>query len=219
METKFQTSFIPKKPLVSDPRIAPKPKASASVLMVIAALLFVISVGGAIFSLAWEKVLIKEQENFRQDLAKMESKFPVADIENLKKINKKIDLSKKLLKNHLAIEEIFSIISQITVEDVRFNSFSFSSSAKESDGVNITLSGVAKNFYAIAYQSDVFGTSDKFGKNKVLKNPVISGVSEQENGNINFSFSATLNPDDIRFEKLLGANSATNNNTASSSTQ
>lgn len=215
METKFQTSFIPKKPLVSDQRIITN-NGGTSILMVIASILFLISVAGAIFTVVWINVLNKDREGYTKGLADMESKFPIADIENLRKINAKIDLSKQLLKNHLAIEEIFSIVSQLTTEEVRFNSFSFSAPAKDTDGINITLSGVAKNYFAIAFQSDVFGSSDKYGSNKILKNPVVSGVNEQENGTISFGFSATLNPDDIRFQKLMKAN--TESSAASSTT-
>ncbi len=215
METKFQTSFIPKKPLVSDQRIVAV-RTGTSILMVIATLLFLISVAGAVFSVVWTNVLNKDQENYRKQLAGMESKFPIADIENLRKFNKKIDISKQLLKSHLAVEEIFAILSELTIEDVRFNSFSFSAPLKDGDGVTVTLSGVAKNFYAIAFQSDVFGTSDKYGKNKILKNPIISSVAEQENGTINFGFTATLNPDDLRFAKLMTVESTGDDTTASS---
>jgi hypothetical protein len=217
METKFQTSFIPKKPLVSDQRIVAV-RTGTSILMVIATLLFLISVAGAVFSVVWINVLNKDQENYRKQLAGMESKFPIADIENLRKFNKKIDISKQLLKNHLAVEEIFSILSQLTIEDVRFNSFSFSAPTKEGEGVVVTLGGVARNFYAIAFQSDVFGTSDKYGKNKVLKNPVISSVAEQENGTINFSFTAVLNTDDLKFAKTMTVDDTNEDTTVASST-
>jgi len=202
METKFQTSFIPKKPLISDSRI-PIARGGTNILMIIASILFIISIVGAVFSVLWINILNKDQKNYKDELAKMQDKFPIADIENLKAINKKIELSKKLLKNHMAVEEIFSIIGQLTSENVRFTSFTFTPPTKDADGVNITLNGIAKNYYSIAFQSDVFGQSSKFGTNKILKNPIVSSVSEQLNGTVNFGFNAVINPEDIRYYKIM----------------
>lgn len=216
METKFQTSFIPKKPLVSEKK-AIMVKGGTSILMIIATIIFLVSIASAVFSVVWANVLTKNQETYRQQLANMESRFPLADIEHLKKVNTKIDLGKKLLKNHLAVEEVFSILGQLTVEGVYFNSFTFSAPENNSGDINISLSGVAKNLFAIAYQSDIFGDSSKYGKNKILKNPVMSDVSESStDGTIGFSFSASINPNDLLFEKLLEPAEAVGENTTQS---
>ncbi len=219
METKFQTSFIPKKPLVPEHKVV-SARGGTSILMVIATIIFLASVAGAVFSVVWANVLTKNQDDYRSQLAMMEKRFPIAEIENLKKVNYKIDLSKKLLKNHLAVEEVFSILSQLTVENVRFNSFSFSAPAKDNEDITITLRGIAKNSFAIAYQSDIFGASEKYGMNKVLKNPVISNVVESsENGSVTFGFTADINPADILKQKLMQENMEINDTTSTSTTQ
>lgn len=210
MDTKFQTSFIPKRPLVSEQK-AIAVKAGTSILMVIGTILFLVSVAGAVFSVIWINVLNKDQESYKKQLVDSQKRFDIALIEELKKINTKIDLSKRLLKSHISAGEVFSIISQLTVENVRFNSFSFSAPAKEGDGVKMTLSGTARDPYAIAFQSDVFGESEKFGKNKVLKEPVMSDVSEIDNGGVKFSFSATINPEDLLYAKLMAPEAGLNN--------
>ena len=205
METKFQTSFIPKKPLISDPKIRSSRGAGTSVFMFIAIMIFVISIAGAVFSILWKNVLVNSQESYREQLAESEKRFNVALIEELKKANTKIDLSEQLLKNHLAVSEIFSIISKLTIEGVRFNSFDFIAPSKESEGIKITMRGIGNSFSSIAWQSDVFGKSAKFGTNKVLRNPVLSDLALDSNGNVGFTFSATLSPADISYEKLLEA--------------
>lgn len=204
METKFQTSFIPKRPLVSDNKIY-TPKGGTSVLMFVAILLFIASIAGAVFSILWKNVLIKSQENYKVQLAESEKRFNTTLIEELKKANTKIDLSKQLLKNHLAASEIFSIISKLTIEGVRFSSFDFSAPAKDSDGVKITMRGVGNSFSAIAFQSSVFGESQKYGTNKILKNPVLSDLNLDANGNVAFTFTSTINPSDISYDKVLEA--------------
>lgn len=204
METKFQTSFIPKKPLISDKKNI-YVKSNTSVLMMIATLLFIASVAGAIFTVFWKNVLVKAQENYKVQLAESEKRFNTALIEELKKVNTKIDLSKQLLKNHLASSEIFSIISRLTIEGVRFTSLDFSSPIKDTEGVKISMRGVGSSFSSIAFQSSVFGQSEKYGSNKILKNPVLSDLSVDQNGNVGFTFTATIVPADISYDKVLSS--------------
>jgi hypothetical protein len=203
METKFQTSFIPKKPLVTDTTVHSSHGSGTSVLMIIAVLLFIASIAGAAFTFVWKNVLIKSQENYKVQLADSEKRFNTSLIEDLKRANTKIDLGKQLLNNHLAVSEIFSIISKLTIAGVRFSSFDFTSPTKDSDGIKVTMKGVGNSFSAIAFQSDVFGQSQKYGLNKVLKNPVLSDLALDVNGNVGFTFTATVNPIDLSYSKIL----------------
>lgn len=203
METKFQTSFIPKKPLVTDTSVHSSHAGGTSVLMVIAVLLFIASLAGAAFTFVWKNVLIKSQENYKIQLADSEKRFNTSLIEDLKRANTKIDLGKQLINNHLAVSEIFSIISKLTIAGVRFSSFDFSSPTKESDGIKVSMKGTGNSFSAIAFQSDVFGQSQKYGSNKVLKNPALSDLSLDQNGNVGFTFTTTINPADLSYSKIL----------------
>ena len=203
METKFQTSFIPKKPLVTDTSVHSSHAGGTSVLMVIAVLLFIASLAGATFTFVWKNVLIKSQENYKIQLADSEKRFNTSLIEDLKRANTKIDLGKQLINNHLAVSEIFSIISKLTIAGVRFSSFDFSSPTKDSDGIKVSMKGTGNSFSAIAFQSHVFGQSQKYGSNKVLKNPALSDLSLDQNGNVGFTFTTTINPADLSYSKIL----------------
>lgn len=173
--------------------------------MFVAVIIFIVSVAGAVFSLLWKNVLVKSQENYKIQLAESEKRFNTTLIEELKKANTKIDLSKQLLKNHLAVSELFSIISRLTIEGVRFTSFDFTAPSKENDGIKISMRGIGNSFSAIAFQSDVFGQSQKYGTNKILRNPVLSDLALDANGNVGFTFSTVINPGDVLYEKVLDA--------------
>lgn len=207
METKFQTSFIPKKPLVIDQKTPANNRGGGgtSIMMVIATILFLLSVGGAVFTVVWKNVLIQAQENDKKQLAKSEERFDISSIENLKRISNKIELSKRLLKNHIDVAEVFSIISQLTVENLRFNKFIFTGPEKEGDDVKVTMEGVAKNYNTIAFQSDVLSPAGKYGRNKILKNPVFSNLIEGTSGDVSFVFNATIGSPDLSYEKILNA--------------
>jgi len=207
METKFQTSFIPKRPLVSDPKIPTvhSRTGNASITMVIGSLLFIASLGGAVFTIVWKNVLLKSQANYIVQLKESEKRFNITLIEDLKKVNTKIDVGKKLFTSHLAVSEIFPIMNQLAIESVQFNSFQFSAPTNDEDGVKVSIKGTAKDYNSIAFQSDVFGSANKYGSLKSIKNPIIADLIEGPSGQISFSFTGTLNPQDILYEKSLEA--------------
>lgn len=219
METKFQTSFIPKKPLVTDTTVHSSHGSGTSVLMVIAVLLFIASIAGAAFTFVWKNILIKSQENYKVQLADSEKRFNTTLIEDLKRANTKIDIGKQLIGNHLAVSEIFSIISKLTIAGVKFSSFDFSAPSKDSDGIKVSMKGVGSSFSAIAFQSDVFGQSQKYGSNKVLKNPVLGDLSLDQNGNVAFTFTTTINPADLSYSKVLDSTLESEGVTSSSTNQ
>lgn len=216
MDTKFQTSFIPKKPILMDQKVVHH-GSTTSIFMFISVLVFIFSIAGAVFSLIWKDVLIKQQTQYAIDLKKAESRFDIATIEKLKKASVKIETATQLLKNHLAVSEIFNIISLLTADGIRFTSFEFSPSTvsndpnntESSNGIKISMKGVGSSFSAIAWQSDVFGKSAKFGTNKVVKNPILTDLQlDPLTGNVAFSFTAEINPEDLNYEKQIVGESA-----------
>jgi hypothetical protein len=225
METKFQTSFIPKKPLTAP--IVTSHAGGVSIFMVIAVLIFIVSLAGAGFAYGWKNYLESAQVQYKKDLDKRKDEFNPVLIEQLKRINTKIDTAKVILARHLAVSEIFDIVARLTAQNVRFNSFDFTAPATDKDGLKVTMRGVGASFSAIAWQSDVFGQSSQYGRNKVLVDPTVSDLSVDQNGNVAFSFTATMKPVDISYEKILeatldsesGGSTETGSGAASSTTQ
>lgn len=217
MDTKFQTSFIPKKPIISDPNISIRRSGGGtSVFMFVGIIIFVLSLAGIGFTIAWKQILLKKQLSLQTELKAKEASFNEPLIDQLKKANTKIDLGSQLLKKHLAVSGLFDIVSQLTIQGVRFTSFEFSSAdtsktsgnsansssgAPASDGIKVTMRGVGNNFSSIAYQSDVLGESEKFGTKKIIKNPIISDLVVDATGKVEFTFTGYVNPDDLLYTK------------------
>jgi hypothetical protein len=210
METKFQTSFIPKKPLSA--ASVGGARHSVSILLTVSIVIFIISIGAAGFAFAWEKILDSEQNQYKNTLAKDQDQFNTSLINTLTKANAKIDIAKSLIANHLDVSEIFNIISQLTIANVQWKSFTFSAPAASgasangaSNGITISMQGQTDSYYSVAYQSDVFGQSSTFGTNKVIKNPVLSNLSVGSDGKVGFSFTATVDPSELSY--IAGASS------------
>ncbi len=208
METKFQTSFIPKKPLTTEPGRAISNNSSSggsSIFMIIAVVVFIASIGLAGFTFVWKNILLSSQEQYKQDLAKNEQSFNISLIEDLKKASAKLSLAKEIIKSHVAVSEIFKIVGALTIDGVRFTNLNYEGPTGNGDSGTmgkITLKGIATSYSSIAFQSDVFGQSSKLGTNKVIKNPLLSDMDLDANGNVGFTFSANIDPSLYAYETV-----------------
>jgi hypothetical protein len=221
METKFQTSFIPKKPTVSaigSVSSAPRHRYTSSIFMTIATIIFIISILGTGAVFAYKQYLINAQETYKIDLATREKQFNTDLIEQLKGQNIKIDDARSLLANHVALSQIFDVLSRLTIENVSFKSLDVSSPTTGSDGIKISLQGYGTSLSAVAYQSDVLSQLDQYGLRKVVKNPILSNPTLNTNGAVSFGFTAVIDPSSMLYENLIspqtdtsGSNTGTTN--------
>ena len=202
METRFQTSFIPKKPIVTNESSGVKVHHSVSILLIVSILIFIASLGAAAFTVFWKGYLLQMQTQYENTLQTNESQFNPALITTLKRFNTKIDFAKKLINNHLAMSEVFDIIAQLTAQNISFDKFDYTAPT-DSTGIKLSMTGVASSFSDIAFQSDVFGQSAQYGTNQVIKNPVLSGLTLNSDGTISFTFTSALDPSDVSYTKVL----------------
>jgi hypothetical protein len=219
METKFQTSFIPKKPITAGTTSRVQSSSgSGGLFNLFAIIVFIISLAGAVFAYIWMGVIVNTGKQYQATLQTNENEFNPALISTLDRASMKINFAKSLLANHLAPDAIFGIIGGLTAEDISFSSLSYTAPKASNNYINLTMSGVGTSYSAIAFQSDVFGSSVQYGENIAVKNPVLSGLGLNENGNVSFSFSAELDPSNIVYSKILAAalgGSSNSSNTAS----
>jgi hypothetical protein len=186
MDPKFQTSFIPKKmPMIgSSVPTAPKGGSGTSIFMILAVLVFIISLAAAGGSYLYRDSVTAKQIVLKKQLSDRENQFNISLIEQLKATNVKIDAAKQLLTNHVAFSQIFAIISQLTIENVRFMSLDVGAPADigATDGVKISMHGYGTSFTAVAFQSDVLGKLQQYGT-------------------VSFGFTATVKPSSLLYSK------------------
>lgn len=215
METKFQTSFIPKKPIASIPNQAlGAHHAGASLFMIFAVILFIASLGGIGGVYAWKQILLKQQASQKQELVDREKQFNVDLIEHLKQVNIKIDLGKQILARHLAVSQIFGIISQMTIESVRFMSMTLSAPVDPGKDIELTMSGYGANLPSVAFQSDVLSQLERYGLRKIVKNPILANPNLDPTGStVSFNFTASIDPTALSYEKAVNGESSNTGST------
>lgn len=222
METKFQTSFIPKKPIPSTVGgsmgvpMPPHKRHSSSLFMTIAVFAFILSLLAVGGSYLYKSFLLNQRVAYEKELKVREKQFNVDLIENLKRQNIKIDVANQLLRNHLAVSQIFDIIGQFTSENVRFLSMDLTSPQNQTEDMKISLRGYGTNFVAVAFQSDVLGQLEDYGLRKIVKNPIISDPSKGQDSRVSFGFSASIDPTALSYQRSVSGDEESATSTSES---
>ncbi len=199
VETKFQTSFIPKKPL----SVETSQKTGISLFLLISILAFLVSLGIGAYVFLENKILIQKITAEKQTIETNRSGL-VTDsvtIESIVELNSRINVANKLLDSHVAVSPIFNFLQKITLKNVRFKDFAFSATSKDANGqsvVGITMAGQARDFETVAAQADEFGKVDW---RNIIKEPKISGLNLNQDGSVSFTFSGFIVPAFLLYTK------------------
>ncbi len=188
------TSFIPKKPLASTTPSLYKRK-TVPLFTLISVVIFIISLAAAGGTFLYKEYLKQSLDDKKASLARNRAKFDPAKIEELKRLDVRIEHSKKLLSNHLAFTTFFDLLGDATLKNVQYKSLNLQTSAEGS--IAIDIKGVAKNYASVALQSD------EFAKTKGMQDVLISDLSLDQIGNVGFSVKANIDPDVFRYTSLL----------------
>lgn len=194
METKFQTSFIPKKPVVMAEQSSSR---GMGLFLLLSIVIFLVSLGlaGYVFL---EKNLLIQNITKNKDIIEQNKSGLVENsvtVESLVNLNSRINVANILLSKHTAISPIFDFLQQTTLKSVRFKNFTFSAMGKSEAGtsrVSVQMSGQARDWETVASQADEFGKPEY---KKIITEPKISNLSLGADGSITFLFTAYMSPD------------------------
>lgn len=193
METKFQTSFIPKKSLAT-PSVSHS-KTSMGFFMFFALIIFMISVGIAGGAYGWKKYIEKRVIRMDEDLKANESKFEPRTIDEYYRLEQRMNNAKKLIDSHISMSVFFKVLGKLTLKSVQFKDLKYN---LEDDGnISIEMNGSVATYNALADQSRVFGAE------KRITNQVFSDIDVEKTGRVVFSFKGTINPELLYYKNNL----------------
>ncbi|MSR71378.1 MAG: hypothetical protein EXS50_01740 [Candidatus Taylorbacteria bacterium] len=182
MDTKFQSSFIPKKTMVPTGRSG-EPR-SINLLFLIGFVILLVVIAGALYVFIEQQILHRNIAQNQKTLATTRQSFDPSLIDILTKLDTRFEIGKLLLSNHIAVSPFFGVLESITLKSVRFTDFTYA--LVGTDRITVSMHGEGESFSSVALQSDVFG------KSKFLKKPIISNLTLSQNGNVGFDFTATI---------------------------
>lgn len=204
MDPRFQTSFIPKKPVITQPQTSRS--SNIDLFSLIAIILFILSLalsGGVFF---WNSLIEKDIATKKATLERARDAFEPDLIKKIIRLDSRIENGKALLASHVSVTRLFDALSTITLRGVRFRDFNFSYLAK--DKVEVSMKGQAQSFAAVAIQADFFN------QQKYLHDTMIGDLALEPTGTIAFSVHTTIDPALVSYSGGLVEPSATETNPA-----
>jgi len=224
METKFQTSFIPRKsspviPGTLGPQVPKRGHDGTGIFLMVAIIVLVcslLSVGGMF---AWKQYLLSAQSKYETSLIARQKDFKLDQISLMRAQATKITLAKRILNSHLTTSKIFSVISGLTSESVRFLTMDLTIPTAALGPFQLTLSGYGKDLPSVAFQSDILNQLEKYGLRMIVKNALVSDPALNRNGTVSFGFSAQIDPETFYYTKNLDQSALQNSANNNTSTQ
>jgi hypothetical protein len=200
MPPKFQSSFIPKGPVVSGAATAPAPRTKQkNFVSFLAGIIFLLSFLAALAAFGYRSYLNYSIKAMAAELETQRALMDQEAVDEIRRLNNRLLASAELIDKHVAMTPLFRFLENSTAKNVSFNEMSYE---VERNVLNLTLRGIAVSYSALAFQADIFN------KTKEFKNPVFSDLSLDERGNVRFTFRASLDPNFISYKREVERNAA-----------
>ncbi len=198
MEANFQTSFIPKKPIMEERTKVSHPLGFFTVISIFIFITMVLSLAGVYF---YRQIMIGQIATMEKNLTLAKNRFEPTRITELQVLDKRLRASTEILSKHIAVTPIFEALQSITMKSIRYTTFSYEFVGGSKDSkVAVKLGGMATGYRAIALQSDLYAS------NKNIIDPVFSNLSLDEKGNVLFALDFYVDPSFVGYKEMLQRN-------------
>lgn len=201
MEPVMPTSFIPKRPVSSEP-VAPEHRSRAVGILSFLSIIVVLATGLSYVGVyLYGRQLASQQSAAEQSIDNARKGIGTDFLNDMKRLDARIEGVKLLIRNHITVSPIFAALESTTLRAVQYRTFSYALApdpVTKQEVVEVTLTGSAKNYSAIALQSDAFLQST------LIKNPVFSGLTvDDKSATVNFKLVFMVDPTALSYESFI----------------
>ncbi len=194
MDKDFQTSFIPKKPIIENRVVHARPVGFLTIISFFLFFSVAIASGGLYF---YKKALTVNIAKMDKDLNLSKNRFEPKKITELKDLDTRLRAASTVLSKHVTISPIFELLQKVTMQTVRYTDFNYTIDDLNSK-VTVKMKGQAVDYRSVALQSDIFT------ENKELIDPVFSNlVLDDKKGLVSFDLEFSLNSSFVNYKQAL----------------
>ncbi|OGI66241.1 hypothetical protein A3A95_02110 [Candidatus Nomurabacteria bacterium RIFCSPLOWO2_01_FULL_39_18] len=193
MEPNFQTSFIPKKSIITERVPAGRPVNFFVIISIFILFCVVVATGVLYFYKGIKVRNIAEMEN-NLNIAK--NRFEPAKITELQTLGRRLNASTEILSKHIAVTPIFKELQKITMKTIRYTQFNYDFTKEENPKILVKMNGVGVGYRSVALQADLFN-------NKNFIDPIFSNLKLDEKGNVLFDLEFSVDPSFVDYKKTL----------------
>jgi hypothetical protein len=197
MEPTFQTtSFIPKKPLTTSKQPTSK---SVSLFTVIAVVILLLTIGFSLFVYIYNKRLTAEADSLKKTLDVAQEKFDPVTLQNLKKLDRQINVAENLLDNHVTLSPILvNVLNANTLKRVQYTQFAHTVTGTGTTAkIQVRLAGKAESLPYVALQSK------KLAENRYVQNPLFSDIVTAKDNTVTFNLYFDLSPNLTTYSQVV----------------
>lgn len=196
MEQTFQTSFIPKKPIVESdvPKKTSRPIGIFSILSIFLFFATLVAGGGLYF---YQQTLTQKIADIDSSQKKADERFETSKKNELKLFDRRLQVASTVLNRHIAVSPIFEALSKITMKSVRFTKFSYELGSEKDPRIKVKLTGTTKLYVDVALQADLFTQEKNF------IDPVFSNMVPNEKGDILFDLEFFVDPSFVDYKEVI----------------
>ncbi len=204
MEPMMPTSFIPKRPVSTEPVSAPRPKSHVVGILSLLAFVAVLAAGVSYVGVRlYQKNVLAQKQKADLQINEARKGIGTEFLADMKRLDARINAAKQTIGSHIVVSPIFAALEQTTLRSVQYKTFSYAFAPDQSTKetvVRVTLTGTAKAYATIALQSD------SFTQNTLIKNPVFSNLTIDEKTNdVNFKLTFDVNPASLSYEAFIAS--------------
>lgn len=186
MDTTPQSSFIPKKTSTGGSF-----SQSGGLFPFIANTVFTIALIASVGVFAYDKYLQNSISNMDSDLNAARAELQPETIKQLAKSDRRIIAASQIMNNHVTLSSFFELLQSLTLQGVRFTSFSYGPGTN--NATTIVIKGYARTYATVALQAKIFSENENF------VNPLFSDLDLNDKGDVVFSMKTGINPKIISY--------------------
>ena len=199
MEQNFQTSFIPKKPIVEERATTTRSVSFFAVIGIFVLFAVLLASAGLYF---YKGVVVNSISEMEKNLDLAKNRFEPSKLSELQLLDRRLKASSEILSNHISITPIFGALEQLTMKTVRYTTFSYElGDESTTKKIVVKMSGVAVGYRSVALQSDLFA------ENKNLIDPVFSNLALDNAGNVLFDLEFSVDTSFVNYKQALARES------------
>lgn len=197
MDQNFQTSFIPKKPIMEER--ATSSSSSVGLFMIASIFIFFTVLIGSAGLYFYKNSLMVQLTTMKTDLNLAKNRFEPSAINKLQILDKRLNAGTEILSKHIAVSPIFKAIESVTIKNIRYSKFSYS--LADLNKIEVKMNGQAIGYRSVALQADLLS------KNKYFIDPVFSNLSLDSKGNVLFDLSFSVDQSLVGYKQMLKTSS------------
>jgi len=194
MEQNFQTSFIPKKPIIKERVISSRPVDPLLVIALFILFTVLLATGGLYF---YKSLTDNTIETMKGDLGRAQKRFEPSKIAELQILDKRLRAGNEVLSGHVAVTPIFLALEKMTMKTIRFTSFDYTLPDSFGAPVLVHMSGEAAGYRDIALQSDLFAD------NKNFIDPVFSNLTLDQKAHVLFDLDFSVDSSLLNYKSIV----------------